>query len=178
MFVKAVAVMHAYMRRAGVLPNGKKMCVSIKSRTRQAKNKAGRMDTKCSLHATVHVMEPAERHKTVITKILDMVRRDKPSAYKAMMEKDGLQRGIQSPGRCVLSPHSFFPHLQSPPFHSLNTAQAAGDGGLRWVHGYGHSHDEQLAPANPVDRIVQGGRYRVPAQGTRGLQGDWGTDSH
>lgn len=102
MFVKAVAVMHAYMRRAGVLPNNKRMCVSIKSRTRQAKNKAGRMDTKCSLHATVHVMEPAERHKAVITKVLDMVRKDKPSAYKAMMEKDGLQRGIQSPGRSVV----------------------------------------------------------------------------
>ena len=101
MFARSLAVMHAYMRRGGVLPRGRKLCMSIKSRTRRTKNKSGRMDTKCSLHATVHVMEPAARHKIVITKVLDMVRKDKPSAYKAMMEKDALQRGIQSPGRCT-----------------------------------------------------------------------------
>ena len=61
MFVRSLAVIHAYMRRAGVLPGNRKLCMSIKSRTRKAKNKAGRMDTKCSYHATVHIMEPAER---------------------------------------------------------------------------------------------------------------------
>lgn len=82
-----------------VLPSGKRLCMSIKSRTRRMKNKAGRMDTKCSLHATVHIMEPASRHRVVISRVLDMVRRDKPFAYKIMTEKDGLQRGIPSPGR-------------------------------------------------------------------------------
>lgn len=58
-----------------------------------------REDTKCSYHATVHIMEPASRHKTVITRVMDMVKRDRPSAYRAMVEKDGLKRGIESPGR-------------------------------------------------------------------------------
>jgi hypothetical protein len=44
-------------------------------------------------------MEPASRHRLVITKVLDMVKRDRPSAYRAMVEKDGLKRGIESPGR-------------------------------------------------------------------------------
>lgn len=99
MFVRSLGVIHAYMRKAGVLPGNRKLCMSIKSRTRQSKNKSGRMDTKCSYHATVHVMEPATRHRTVITKILDMVKKDKPYAYKCMVEKDGLRRGIESPGR-------------------------------------------------------------------------------
>ena len=73
--------------------------MSIKSRTRKTKNKSGRMDTKVSYHATVHIMEPASRHKIVITRILDMVKKDKPHAHKCMMEKDGLRRGIESPGR-------------------------------------------------------------------------------
>jgi len=63
MFVRSLAVIHAYMRRAGVLPNGRKLCMSIKSRTRRAKNKSGRMDTKCSYHATVHIMEPGKVSK-------------------------------------------------------------------------------------------------------------------
>ena len=103
MFVKSLGVIHTYMRKSGVLPSARKLCMSIKSRTRRAKNKAGRMDTKVSYHATVHIMEPACRHKIVITKILDMVRKDKPYAYKCMMEKDGLRRGIESPGRCVFN---------------------------------------------------------------------------
>jgi hypothetical protein len=73
--------------------------MSIKSRTRRALNKAGAMDTKCSYHATVHIMEPASRHRIIITKILEMVKKDKPFAYSIMMEKDGLKRGIPSPGR-------------------------------------------------------------------------------
>lgn len=60
MFTRSLAVIHAYMRKAGVLPGGRKLCMSIKSRTRRAKNKSGRMDTKCSYHATVHIMEPGK----------------------------------------------------------------------------------------------------------------------
>jgi hypothetical protein len=51
------------------------LCMSIKSRTRRALNKAGAMDTKCSYHATVHIMEPASRHRIIITKILEMVKK-------------------------------------------------------------------------------------------------------
>jgi hypothetical protein len=109
LFVRSLAVIHTYMRRGGVLPGNRKLCISIKSRTRRAKNKAGRMDTKCSYHATVHIMEPAERHRTVITKVLDMVRRDKISAFRAMTEKDGLRRGIESPGRWVCKTFIFTP---------------------------------------------------------------------
>lgn len=42
MFVRSLAVIHAYMRRAGVLPSNRRLCMSIKSRTRRARNKAGR----------------------------------------------------------------------------------------------------------------------------------------
>lgn len=103
MFVRSLAVIHACMRRCGVLPAGRRLCMSIKSRTRKAKNKAGKEDTKFSLHATVHVMEPAERHRVVISKVLDMVRKDNPAAFRAMVEKDGLQRGIHSPKRWVVT---------------------------------------------------------------------------
>lgn len=97
MFLRSLGVIHAYMRRLHVLPSGRKLCVSIKSRTRETTNKSGTMDKKCSLHATVHVMEPAERHKKVITQILEMVRKDCKCAYDAMMEKDASKRGISSP---------------------------------------------------------------------------------
>lgn len=70
MFVRALSVMHAYMREINVLPADKRLCISIKSRTRTCKNKLGEVDTKCSFHATVHIMEPAERHKMVICKVL------------------------------------------------------------------------------------------------------------
>lgn len=56
------------------------------------------MDTKVSLHATVHIMEPAERHKVIIQKVLEMVRKDKQQAYAAMVEKDALKKGIPNPG--------------------------------------------------------------------------------
>lgn len=101
MFVRALAVFHAYMRRLGVLPAGKNLCVSIKRRTRTAKNKAGKEDKKVSLHATVHIMEPAERHKVVVQKVFELIRKDKPYAHKVMTEKDALQKGIPDPGRCV-----------------------------------------------------------------------------
>ena len=48
MFVKSLGVIHTYMRKAAVLPGARQLCMSIKSRTRRAKNKAGRMDTKVS----------------------------------------------------------------------------------------------------------------------------------
>lgn len=41
MFVRALGVLHAYMRRMHVLPSKKELCVSIKSRTRRALNKHG-----------------------------------------------------------------------------------------------------------------------------------------
>ncbi len=42
MFVRALGVLHAYMRQMHVLPSKKELCVSIKSRTRKALNKHGR----------------------------------------------------------------------------------------------------------------------------------------
>lgn len=41
MFVRALGVLHAYMRQMNVLPSKKELCVSIKSRTRRALNKHG-----------------------------------------------------------------------------------------------------------------------------------------
>lgn len=41
MFVRALGVLHAYMRQMNVLPGKKELCVSIKSRTRRALNKHG-----------------------------------------------------------------------------------------------------------------------------------------
>ena len=96
MFIRSLAVMHAYMRIMGVLPEKKRLAVSIKCRTRRTLNKMDAMDTKCSLHATVHVMEPASRHRAVVTQIMHMVRRDRPSAYAAMTQKDHRLKGIQS----------------------------------------------------------------------------------
>lgn len=112
MFVRALSVMHAYMRKAHVLPNERKLYVSIKSRTRQCKNKKDEMDTKCSFHATVHVMEPADRHRMVICKvsararaaaaaaaltahrklaqILDMVKKRTPLAIEVMNKRASL----------------------------------------------------------------------------------------
>lgn len=43
-------------------------------------------------------MEPAERHKIIIQKVLEMVKKDKPQAYSAMVEKDSLKKGISNPG--------------------------------------------------------------------------------
>jgi hypothetical protein len=99
MFVRSLAIIHAYMRKLKVLPSNKRMCVSIKSREREAQNKAGKPDRKCSYHATFHIMEPAERHRMVIEKVVDMVRKDKPEAYKLMTEKDGTKRGIRDPAQ-------------------------------------------------------------------------------
>jgi hypothetical protein len=42
MFVRALGVLHAYMRQMHVLPSKKELCVSIKSRTRKALNKHGK----------------------------------------------------------------------------------------------------------------------------------------
>lgn len=97
MLVRAIGVLHAYMRQMGVLPEKKELAVSIKSRTRKALNKHGREDIKHSLHATIHIMDPAEHHKKVIEACLKRVRKDCKEAYDAMFEKDGLLKGIHSP---------------------------------------------------------------------------------
>lgn len=96
MFVRALGVLHAYMRQMHVLPSKKELCVSIKSRTRKALNKHGKEDTKISLHATIHIMDPAEHHKKVIEACLRKVKKDCPAAYAAMTEKDSLKKGIHS----------------------------------------------------------------------------------
>lgn len=56
----------------------------------------GKEDTKISLHATIHIMDPAEHHKKVIEACLRRVKKDCPSAYAAMTEKDSLKKGIHS----------------------------------------------------------------------------------
>jgi hypothetical protein len=56
----------------------------------------GREDLKISLHATIHIMDPAEHHKRVIEACLQMVRKDCPKAYAAMVEKDALKKGIHT----------------------------------------------------------------------------------
>lgn len=96
MFVRALGVLHAYMRQMHVLPSKKELCVSIKSRTRRALNKHGNQDLKISLHATMHIMDPAEHHRKVIEACLRRVKKDCPAAYAAMTEKDSLKKGIHS----------------------------------------------------------------------------------
>jgi len=43
MFVRALGVLHAYMRQMHTLPSKKALCISIKSRTRKALNKHGKI---------------------------------------------------------------------------------------------------------------------------------------
>lgn len=57
---------------------------------------AGKEDLKVSLHATIHIMDPAEHHKQVIEACLRRVKKDCPKAYAAMTEKDSLKKGIHT----------------------------------------------------------------------------------
>lgn len=58
MFVRSLAVIHAYMRRSGVLPKNKRLCMSIKSRTRRAKNKSGRSVPLLCVHCFPSSLQP------------------------------------------------------------------------------------------------------------------------
>jgi hypothetical protein len=57
---------------------------------------AGKEDMKVSLHATIHIMDPAEHHKQVIEACLRRVKRECAAAYNAMVEKDSLKKGIHT----------------------------------------------------------------------------------
>lgn len=44
----------------------------------------------------MHIMDPAEHHKAIIEACLRKVKKDCPSAYAAMVEKDALKKGIHT----------------------------------------------------------------------------------